>query len=105
MKTVNISEAKANFSKLIALVYRGEKVVIAKNNLPLVDLVIHKPEGKRKLGLLAGKFTVPDNITEEDADINEYYHYADWPDFFEESLEIGGKPPSQIVIEERKDRF
>ncbi|MGM0404215.1 MAG: type II toxin-antitoxin system Phd/YefM family antitoxin, partial [Thermodesulfobacteriota bacterium] len=56
MKIVNISEAKTNLSKLVALVYRGEKVVIAKNNLPLVDLVIHKPEGKRKLGLLAGKF-------------------------------------------------
>ena len=52
MKIVNISEAKTNLSKLVALVYRGERVVIAKNNLPLVDLVIHKPEGKRKLGLL-----------------------------------------------------
>ena len=66
MKIVNISEAKTNLSKLVALVYRGEKVVIAKNNLPLVDLVVHKPEGKRKLGLLDGKFTVPDNIMEED---------------------------------------
>ena len=51
MKIFNISEAKTNLSKLVALVYRGEKVVIAKNNLPLVDLVIHKPEGKRKLGI------------------------------------------------------
>ncbi len=59
MKIVNISEAKTNLSKLVALVYRGEKVVIAKNNLPLVDLVVHKPEGKRKLGLLAGKFVAP----------------------------------------------
>ena len=40
---VNISEAKANLSKLVNMVYHGEKVVIAKNNLPLVDLVIHKP--------------------------------------------------------------
>ena len=54
MKIVNISEAKMNLSKLVALVYRGEKVVIAKNNLPLVDLVVHRPEGKRKLGLLGG---------------------------------------------------
>ena len=74
MKIVNISEAKANLSKLVALVYRGEKVVIAKNNLPLVDLVVHKPEGKRKLGLLQGKFTVPDNIMEEDAEINSMFY-------------------------------
>ena len=77
MKIVNISEAKTNLSKLVALVYRGEKVVIAKNNLPLVDLVVHKPEGKRKLGLLDGKFTVPDNIMEEDAEINAMFYGND----------------------------
>jgi antitoxin (DNA-binding transcriptional repressor) of toxin-antitoxin stability system len=74
MKIVNISEAKANLSKLVALVYRGEKVVIAKNNLPLVDLVIHRPEGIRKLGLLAGKFVVPENIMEEDTEINAMFY-------------------------------
>lgn len=74
MKVVNISEAKANLSKLVAMVYQGEKVVIAKNNLPLVDLVIHKPEGKRKLGLLAGKYTVPENIMDEDAEINAMFY-------------------------------
>jgi len=77
MKIVNIAEAKANLSKLVALVYRGEKVVIAKNNLPLVDLVIHKPEGKRKLGLLAGKLTVPDDIMDEDAEINDMFYGND----------------------------
>ena len=77
MKIVNISEAKTNLSKLVGLVYRGEKVVIAKNNLPLVDLVIHKPEGKRKLGLLAGKFSVPENIMEEDSEINAMFYGRD----------------------------
>lgn len=74
---VNISEAKANLSKLVDRVYHGEKVVIAKNNLPLVDLVIHKPEGKRKLGLMAGKLKVPDDIIDEDADINEMFYGSD----------------------------
>jgi antitoxin (DNA-binding transcriptional repressor) of toxin-antitoxin stability system len=77
MKIVNISEAKTNLSKLVALVFRGEKVVIAKNNLPLVDLVIHKPEGKRRLGLLAGTFVVPDNIMDEDPDINKMFYGDD----------------------------
>ena len=71
---VNISEAKANLSKLVNMVHHGEKVVIAKNNLPLVDIVIHKPEKKRKLGLLAGKFEVPDDIMDEDPDINEIFY-------------------------------
>ncbi len=74
MKIVNISEAKANLSKLVAMVYQGEKVVIAKNNLPLVDLTIHKPEGKRKLGLLSGKYTVPKNILDEDDEINAMFY-------------------------------
>jgi len=71
---VNISEAKTNLSKLVNMVYCGEKVVIAKNNLPLVELVIYKPEGKRKLGLLAGKLEVPENIMEEDSDINKMFY-------------------------------
>ena len=71
---VNVSEAKTNLSKLIDMVYHGEKVVIAKHNLPVADLVIHKPTGKRKLGLLAGKFTVPDDFSEENHDINEMFY-------------------------------
>ena len=67
----NISEAKTNLSKLVNMAYHGEKVVIAKNNLPLVDLVPHKPEGKRTLGLLCGKLKVPDDIMAEDEEINE----------------------------------
>jgi len=74
---VNISEAKTNLSKLVNMAYHGEKVVIAKNNLPLVDLVPHKPEGKRALGLLSGKATVPQNIMEEDQEINEMFYGKD----------------------------
>lgn len=71
---VNVSEAKTNLSKLIDMVYHGEEVVIAKNNLPLVDLVIHKPRGKRKLGALAGKFTVPADFLKEDEEINGMFY-------------------------------
>ncbi len=71
---VNVSEAKAQLSKLIDMVYHGEEVVIAKNNLPLVDLVIHKPKGKRKLGILAGKITVPDDFTDADEDIERMFY-------------------------------
>ena len=74
---VNISDAKTNLSKLVDMAYHGEKIVIAKNNLPLVDMVPHKPEGKRKLGLLQGKLTVPDNFTDEDSEINEMFYGKD----------------------------
>lgn len=74
---VNISEAKTHLSRLIDRVYHGEKIVIAKNNLPIADLVPHKPEGKRKLGLLIGKLDVPDDIMAEDEDINEMFYGKD----------------------------
>lgn len=71
---INISEAKTQLSKLVDMVFHGEKVVIAKNNLPLVDLVPHQPEGKRKLGLLRDQVTIPDNFPEEDETINEMFY-------------------------------
>lgn len=71
---INISEAKAKLSKLVNMVYQGEEVIIAKNNLPLVELVIHKPKGKRKLGLLSGKINIPDDILKEDPVINKMFY-------------------------------
>ena len=71
---INISEAKAQLSKLINLAYHGEKIVICKNNLPLVDLVRHKPEGKRKLGLLAGKFVTPPSFFKADHEIEDMFY-------------------------------
>ncbi len=71
---INVSEAKANLSKLINKVCLGERVIIAKNNLPLVELVIHKPEAKRKLGLLRGKITIPENFLYEDKEIDEMFY-------------------------------
>ena len=75
---VNISEAKAQLSNLIDRVYHGEKVVIAKNNLPIADLVPHTPEGKRRLGLLRGRIDVPDAaLLEDDAEIERMFYGDD----------------------------
>jgi len=71
---VNISEAKTNLSKLIDLVYHGERVIIAKNNLPIADLVIHKPKNKRKLGLAKGKVLYKDDIKAESEEINQMFY-------------------------------
>jgi prevent-host-death family protein len=71
---VNISEAKAQLSRLVDRVFHGEKIVIAKNNLPVADLVPHQPEGKRKLGLLKGKLDLPDDLFEPDPEIEEMFY-------------------------------
>ena len=74
---VNLSEAKTNLSKLVDKACMGEEVIIAKNNLPLVNLVPHKPKGKRKLGSLAGELSIPDNFTDQDPTVNAMFFGGD----------------------------
>ena len=71
---VNVSEAKAQLSSLLDRVYHGETVTIAKNNLPIADLVKHQPRGKRRLGSLRGKIVVPDDFTDEDPEVNVLFY-------------------------------
>jgi antitoxin (DNA-binding transcriptional repressor) of toxin-antitoxin stability system len=66
---INISEAKTNLSKLVDMAYHGEEIIIA-----LVELVIHRPKAKRKLGLLAGQIDIPDDFMEEDKNINAMFY-------------------------------
>jgi len=54
---VNISEAKTNLSKLVNMAYHGEKVVIAKNNLPLVELVSQAKKNWANLLLCGSDFS------------------------------------------------
>ena len=74
---VNVSDAKARLSRLLDQVYHGETVTIAKNNLPIADLVKHQPRGKRRLGLLRGQIVVPDDFTAEDPALDELFHPTD----------------------------
>ena len=51
---VTIHEAKTHLSKLISAVERGEEVVIARRDKPVVRLVKEEPrEAPRRLGALA----------------------------------------------------
>lgn len=74
---INVSKAKATLSKLIDMACLGEEIIIAKNNLPLVELVVHRPKAKRKLGLLAGQIKIPDDFMEEDDDVNAMFYGED----------------------------
>lgn len=71
---VNVSEAKAKLSKLLDMVYHGEEVTIAKNNLPIADLVLHRRKGKRKLGTAKGLISIPRNFDDEDKEINQMFY-------------------------------
>ncbi len=63
MKPVNIHEAKTRLSKLVERVEAGEEVVIARAGKPAAKLVpLAKARGRRQLGLLDGKFKIPEDF-------------------------------------------
>jgi prevent-host-death family protein len=64
MSTVNVHAAKTHLSRLIDEAAAGGEVIIAKAGKPLVRLVPLAPPGrpKRRLGVLAGRASVPDDF-------------------------------------------
>lgn len=59
MQTVNIHDAKTNFSKLIEAVAQGEEIIIAKAGKPAARLLpIQFTTGIRKPGSLKGKIKI-----------------------------------------------
>jgi prevent-host-death family protein len=65
METVNVHEAKTHFSRLLDRAQEGEEFVIAKAGRPVARLGPLARKGKkRRLGLLDGKFRIPDDFNE-----------------------------------------
>jgi prevent-host-death family protein len=63
MKRVNIHEAKTTLSKLVERVEAGEEIVIARAGTPVAKLTpLAKARPRRRLGLLDGKFKIPDDF-------------------------------------------
>ncbi|MBI4219039.1 MAG: type II toxin-antitoxin system Phd/YefM family antitoxin [Chloroflexi bacterium] len=63
MHIVNINEAKTHLSRLVDEVNAGRKIVIARAGKPVARLVpLPEKARKRELGILAGKFKVPDDF-------------------------------------------
>ncbi|MDN5753789.1 MAG: type II toxin-antitoxin system Phd/YefM family antitoxin [Nitrosospira sp.] len=66
MITLNLHQAKTHLSACIAQVEAGETVVICKRNKPVAEIrAIPQPsEQPRPIGLLKGRFSVPDSFFE-----------------------------------------
>jgi prevent-host-death family protein len=65
MKTVNIHQAKTQLSKLIEQASQGESFIIAKAGKPVVRVTaLSAPTAAqvRRLGFMAGQFSVPDDF-------------------------------------------
>lgn len=80
MQAINIHEAKTHLSRLVEQAAAGEEIVIAKAGRPVARLVALAPDvaEPRRLGVLAGKLRVPDDIDTPFAhDIETMFHGAD----------------------------
>lgn len=63
MQTVNIHEAKTQFSKLIEAVAEGNEIMIAKAGKPAAKLVpVHAQRPIRKPGALKGKMRIAEDF-------------------------------------------
>lgn len=63
MQTINIHDAKTQFSKLIEAVAQGEQVVIARAGKPVARLMsIDTKKSVRRPGALKGKISITDDF-------------------------------------------
>jgi prevent-host-death family protein len=76
MKTASVGEVQKNFGKILREIHAGEEITITRRGKPVAMLTALGPK----------------------SDI-------DWPDFYRDAIELKGKPVSEILIEDRKDRF
>lgn len=76
MKTSTVGEIQKNFAQVLKEIGVGEEIIVTKRGKPVAKITAMGPQR---------------NI--------------DWPDFFDEAIELKGKPISEIVVEAREDRF
>lgn len=63
MRTVNIHAAKTQLSRLVDAAASGEEIIIAKSGKPVARLgPLAASEPRRRLGILAGKLSVPEDF-------------------------------------------
>jgi prevent-host-death family protein len=73
MSIITIHEAKAKLSELIARALRGEEVIIARRNTPLIRLVpFSQGVGKRTLGTAKGRIRIHEGFDEIPEGFEDY---------------------------------
>ncbi len=78
MQIVNISEAKAQLSSLIAQVMRGREVLIGKAGTPVARLVPYeRSQEPRQPGALRGKIRIAEDFDDLPDDLAEAFGVVD----------------------------
>ena len=74
MRTVNMHEAKTHLSRLVKAAANGEPFIIARTGKPVAKVVaVEAPgaESARRVGFMAGKFSVPEDFNRMGSDESE----------------------------------
>ncbi len=77
MTTVNMHEAKTNFSRLIAAIKSGREteIVVAQNGVPAARIVPMQAKKKKPIwGSAAGKWTIPHDIDGMNPEIEKLFY-------------------------------
>ncbi len=63
MKKINIYEAKTRLSQLVDEAASGKDIIIARAGRPVARLTrLRQAGGKRRLGILDGRFRIPEDF-------------------------------------------
>jgi prevent-host-death family protein len=74
MKKLNISEAKAQFSKLVSDAARGKTTIISRRGRPVARIVPFDDQlGKIRFGTYKGQMIIPKDFDAPDEDIIELF--------------------------------
>jgi antitoxin (DNA-binding transcriptional repressor) of toxin-antitoxin stability system len=76
MKTATVGEIQKNFGKILKDIHLGEEITIIRRGKPIAKLTALGPKKN-----------------------------VEWPEFYNDAIELKGKPVSQLIIENREDRF
>jgi prevent-host-death family protein len=74
MLVVNMHEAKTRLSELVRLVEEGEKVVLARNGTPVVELVPASSPKKRKGGQWKGKAWISPDFDDPMPEVEKIFY-------------------------------
>ena len=62
MKLVTVREAETHLSRLLGEAEAGEEIIITRDGKPAIRLIPAGGDAPPIIGLLQGKFTVPDDL-------------------------------------------
>jgi len=77
IKLVNMHEAKSQLSRLVQDVLDGNRVRIARNGKPVVEIKIIDDDVIRVPGTMAGKIWVSEDFDDYTADIQQLFEGSD----------------------------